>query len=90
MQTVNRAIEAEYNNRVLVFDHPAIFEPWHRDSASFVDSTPCTLDIAWALNMRGTMAPERAQCCAGDRLAHCFLRQNRVAHFMRWLTRMYR
>ena len=52
MQTVNPALEAEYNNRVLVPDHPAIFERWRRDSASFRDSTPCTLDIAYGTEPR--------------------------------------
>ena len=52
MHIVNSALEAEYNNRLLVSDHPAIFEPWRRDSASFVDSTPCTLDIACGIELR--------------------------------------
>ena len=52
MQTANPALEAEYNNRLLVFDHPAIFEPWRRDSASFVDSRTCTLDIACGIELR--------------------------------------
>ncbi len=47
MQTVNPALEAEYNNRVLVPDHPAIFERWRRDSLSFRATTPCTFDIAY-------------------------------------------
>ena len=67
MQTINPALEAEYNNRALVPEHPAIFERWRRDSASFRDSTPCTLDIAYgteplhkldlfhATNPRGTV-----------------------------------
>ncbi len=67
MHTLNPALEAEYNNRVLVPDHLAIFERWRRDSASFRDRTPCTLDIAYgeeplnkldffrAKNSRGTV-----------------------------------
>ena len=67
MQTVNPALEAEYNNRVLVPDHLAIFERWRCDSLSFRETTPCTLDIAYgeeplnkldffhAKNSRGTV-----------------------------------
>ena len=47
MPTINPALEAEYNNRVLVPEHPAIFERWRRDSVNVRASTPCTLDLAY-------------------------------------------
>ena len=47
MQTINPALEAEYNNRVLVPDHAAIFERWRRDSIHFRETTSCTLDLAY-------------------------------------------
>ncbi len=67
MRTINPALEAEYNNRVLVPEHPAIFERWRRESAKVLTSTPCTLDLAYgdqprhkldlfhATNPRGTV-----------------------------------
>ena len=67
MQTINPSLEAEYNNRVLVPDHPAIFERWRGDSARLRNSTPCTLNIIYgdeplnnldffhAKNSRGTV-----------------------------------
>ena len=67
MHTIDPALEAEYNNRVLVPEHLAIFERWRRDSANVRASTPCTLDLAYgdqprhkldlfhATNPRGTV-----------------------------------
>ena len=67
MPPINPALEAEYNNRALVPEHPAIFERWRRESASVCASTPCTLDLAYgdqphhkldlfhATNPRGTV-----------------------------------
>ncbi len=52
MQTVNPALEAEYNNRVLVPDHLTIFERWRRDSIHFRETTPCMLDIAYGSEPR--------------------------------------
>ena len=47
MQSVNPALESEYNNRALVPEHPAIFERWRRDSANFRENTRCTPDLAY-------------------------------------------
>ncbi len=67
MQSINPALEADYNNRALVPEHPAIFERWRRVSANIRASTPCTLDLAYgdqprhkldlfhATNPRGTV-----------------------------------
>ena len=67
MPTINPALEAEYNNRVLVPDHPTVFARWRRGSASVCASAPCTLDLAYgdhprhkldlfhATNPRGTV-----------------------------------
>ncbi len=52
MQTVNSALEAEYNNRVLVPDHLTIFERWRHDSIHFRETTPCMLDIAYGSEPR--------------------------------------
>lgn len=52
MQVINPALEAQYNNRALVPEHPAIFERWRRDSASFRDSARCTLDVAYGSTLR--------------------------------------
>ena len=49
---INPALEAQYNNRALVPEHPAIFERWRRDSASFRDSARCTLDVAYGSTLR--------------------------------------
>ena len=67
MPPVNAALEAEYNNRALVPEHPAIFERWQRDSAALREATRCTLalpygseprqqlDLFHATNPRGTV-----------------------------------
>jgi arylformamidase len=47
MQTLNPTLEAEYNNRAMVPEHPAIFERWRRDSAQLRLTAPCTLDLAY-------------------------------------------
>jgi arylformamidase len=47
MQPINPTLEAEYNNRAMVPEHPAIFERWRRDSAQLRLTAPCTLDIAY-------------------------------------------
>ena len=52
MQNVNPALEAEYNNRAMVPEHPAIFERWRRDSLHFRETTPCTLDLAYGPELR--------------------------------------
>ena len=55
MQTVNPSLEAEYNNRVLVPDHLAIFERWRRDSVHFCETTACTLDIVYGEEPRNKL-----------------------------------
>ena len=52
MHVVNPALEAEYNNRALVPEHPAIFERWRRDSLALRESTACTLDLAYGTEPR--------------------------------------
>ena len=52
MHPINPTLEAEYNNRVLVPEHPAIFERWRRDSATFRASVSCTLDLAYGTEPR--------------------------------------
>ena len=67
MHAINPALEAEYNNRTLVPEHPAIFERWRRASATLRETTPCSLDVSYgaaplqnldifhATNPRGTV-----------------------------------
>ena len=67
MQSINSALEADYNNRALVPEHPTIFERWRCESANVRASTPCTPDLAYgdqphhkldlfhAANPRGTV-----------------------------------
>ena len=67
MHAINAALEAEYNNRTLVPEHPAIFERWRRASATLRENTPCSLDVSYgaaplqnldifhATNPRGTV-----------------------------------
>ena len=52
MQAINPTLEAEYSNRVLVPEHPAIFERWRRDSAAFRVSASCVLDLAYGTEPR--------------------------------------
>ncbi len=52
MHAINHALEAEYNNRALVPEHPAIFERWRSDSAAFRASVSCTLDLAYGTEAR--------------------------------------
>ena len=52
MHAINHALEAEYNNRALVPEHPAIFERWRRDSAAFRANVSCTLDLAYGTEPR--------------------------------------
>ena len=52
MHTIDPALEAEYNNRVLVPEHLAIFERWRRESAGVRASTPCSLDLAYGDQLR--------------------------------------
>ena len=40
-------LEAEYNNRARVPDHPAHIAGWQRDSASYRASARCDLDLAY-------------------------------------------
>lgn len=52
MPTINPTLEAEYNNRALVPEHPAIFERWQRDSAALRAATHCALDLAYGSEPR--------------------------------------
>lgn len=52
MHVVNHALEAEYNNRAMVPEHPAIFERWRRESLVLREITPCTLDLAYGTELR--------------------------------------
>jgi len=52
MHPINQALEAEYNNRALVPEHPAIFERWRRDSAVFRAGASCTLDLVYGMEPR--------------------------------------
>ena len=52
MHGINPALEAEYNNRALVPEHPAIFDRWRRESAFLRGSTRCTLDLAYGTEPR--------------------------------------
>lgn len=47
MDAIDPALEREYNNRVLVPEHPEIFERWRASSAAFRDRAPSTLDLAY-------------------------------------------
>lgn len=40
-------LDAQYNNRAAVPDHPAYFERWARDSAQARETLPCRLDLAY-------------------------------------------
>ena len=52
MQSINPALEAEYDNRALVPEHPAIFERWRRESRVLREITPCMLDLAYGTEPR--------------------------------------
>jgi arylformamidase len=43
----NIDLEAEYNNRARVPDHPVHIAGWHRDAASYRDVARCELDLAY-------------------------------------------
>ena len=47
MEPIYSTLEAEYNNRALVPEHPAIFERWRRASSILRANAPCTLDLAY-------------------------------------------
>ncbi|MDJ0931868.1 alpha/beta hydrolase [Breoghania sp.] len=44
--------EAEYNNRVMVPEHPEIIAGWERDAAAYRESASCDLDRAYGLGPR--------------------------------------
>ncbi|SOB96884.1 alpha/beta hydrolase [Stappia indica] len=44
--------EAEYNNRALVPEHPAIIEGWARDAVRYRSDANCTLAVAYELGER--------------------------------------
>lgn len=47
MPFIDPALEAEYNNRALVPDHPAIFERWRNASAAFRSRADADLDVPY-------------------------------------------
>lgn len=47
MSTIDPSLEREYNNRVLVPEHPQIFERWRVSSAAFRARVPATLDLTY-------------------------------------------
>ncbi len=52
MTPIDPYLEAEYNNRALVPEHPAIFERWQRCSASLREASACTLDLGYGTDPR--------------------------------------
>ena len=45
-------LEAEYNNRARVPEHPEIIAGWQSDAAAYRDSAPCELDFAYGESER--------------------------------------
>jgi arylformamidase len=45
-------LAAEYNNRALVPDHPAVFARWQEEAQAFRESTPAKLDISYGARPR--------------------------------------
>lgn len=48
----NPELEAEYNQRLLVPEHPEIFARWERESARLRERTRCNLDLAYGAHPR--------------------------------------
>ncbi|WP_114942839.1 alpha/beta hydrolase [Microvirga calopogonii] len=48
-------LEAEYNNRARVPDHPAHIAGWQRDSAAYRESARCELDLAYGPGERNRL-----------------------------------
>jgi arylformamidase len=48
-------LEAEYNNRARVPDHPTHIAGWHRDAAAYRASARCELDIAYGPKERNRL-----------------------------------
>jgi len=60
MAVIDPTLEHEYNNRVLVPEHPAIFERWRVASAAFRAGADAELDVAYGREGRQRMDLFRA------------------------------